>query len=56
MEEDLRLVEEYKAKGYTITYPTDREAWVEATKPVYDKQLALHPEWAEFIEMVDAVR
>lgn len=56
MDSDEALIEEYKAKGYTITYPEDRDAWRVAVQPVYDKQLAAHPEWKELIDIIDSVR
>lgn len=56
LESDEALIDEYKAKGFTITYPEDRDAWREAVQPVYDKQLAAHPEWKELIAIIDSVK
>lgn len=56
LDEDDKLIEKYKSKGYNITYPSDIEAWKAAVKPVYDEQFKNHPEWKELVKMVDEVR
>lgn len=50
------LMEEYKAKGWTFTYPSDVDSWREAVKPVYDKYLEKHPDWKKAIDIVDNLR
>lgn len=56
LDEDEKLIEKYKEKGYIITYPSDLEAWKTALKPVYDEQFSKNPGWKELVDMVDAVR
>lgn len=56
LSEDEKLIEEYKAKGYTITYPSDLDAWKAAVQPVYEEQYKQNPDWKKLVEMVDAVR
>ena len=52
--EDEKLISEYEAKGYTVTRPTDIDAWKAATAPVYDKMYGEHPEWEEMVNLIKA--
>jgi len=52
LENDEVKIAEYEAKGYTVTRPTDIDAWKERVQPVYDKMYTAHPEWKELVEMV----
>ncbi len=54
IESDEAAIAEYEAKGYTVTRPTDLDAWREKVQPVYDEMFAAHPEWEELVEMVRA--
>lgn len=54
--EDEKLIEQYKAKGYTITYPSDIDAWKAAIQPVYEEQYKEHPDWKDLVKMVEAVK
>lgn len=56
LDSDEALIEKYKAEGFTITYPEDRDAWRAAVQPVYEKQYAAHPEWKELVGIIDSVR
>ena len=47
---------EYEEKGYTVTRPTDIDAWKEKVAPVYDKMYAAHPTWEGLVEMVRAAK
>lgn len=55
LESDEAKIAEYEEKGYTVTRPTDIDAWKEKTAPVYEKMYAEHPGWEELVEMVKAV-
>ena len=46
----------YEEKGYTVTRPTDIDAWKEKVAPVYDKMYAAHPTWEGLVEMVRAAK
>jgi len=37
---------------YTITYPDDRDAWVAACEPVYQKYYEKYPKWKEYVELI----
>lgn len=37
LENDEAKIAEYEEKGYTVTRPTDIDAWKEKVAPVYDK-------------------
>lgn len=52
--EDEGKIKEYEGKGYTVTRPTDIDAWKAATAPVYDKMYEKHPEWKEMVELIKA--
>ncbi len=52
--EDEKLIEQYKAKGYTITYPSDIDAWKTAIQPVYEEQYKEHPDWNDLVKMVES--
>lgn len=54
LENDEAKIAEYEAKGYTVTRPTDIDAWKEKVAPVYEKMYAKYPEWEELVEMVKA--
>lgn len=54
LENDEAKIAEYKEKGYTVTRPTDLDAWKEAVQPVYDKMYKDHPNWKELVDMVKA--
>lgn len=54
LESDEAKIKEYEEKGYTVTRPTDIDAWKAKVQPVYDKMYAAHPEWKELVEMVQA--
>lgn len=45
-----------KKKDYTVTRPTDIDAWKEKVAPVYDKMYAAHPTWEGLVEMVRAAK
>ena len=49
-------IAEYEEKGYTVTRPTDIDAWKEKVAPVYDKMYAAHPTWEGLVEMVRAAK
>lgn len=52
LESDEAKIKEYEEKGYTVTRPTDIDAWKAKVQPVYDKMYAAYPEWKELVEMV----
>jgi tripartite ATP-independent transporter DctP family solute receptor len=52
LDADEALIAEYEAKGYTVTRPTDLDAWKSATQSTYDKMYAEHPDWEALVEMV----
>ena len=56
LENDEAKIAEYEEKGYTVTRPTDIDAWKEKVAPVYDKMYAAHPTWEGLVEMVRAAK
>ncbi len=56
LENDEAKITEYEEKGYTVTRPTDIDAWKEKVAPVYDKMYAAHPTWEGLVEMVRAAK
>lgn len=52
LQADEDLIADYEAKGYTVTRPTDLDAWREAVQPVYDKMYKQYPEWEKLVNMI----
>ena len=52
--QDEAYISEYEAKGYTVTRPTDIDAWKAATACVYDEMYAKYPEWEAMVEKIKA--
>lgn len=36
----------------TLTYPSDRDEWVKAVQPVYEKYFAEYPHWKNWVEQI----
>ncbi len=53
-ENEENLTQQFKDAGWTVTYPEDKDAWIDAVQSVYDKYIGLNPEWQELIDMVNA--
>ncbi len=56
LDADEALIAEYEEKGYTVTRPTDIDAWKAATQSTYDKMYAEHPDWEPLVEMIQNVK
>lgn len=56
LENETKLIEQYKQDGWTITYPNDKDKWVKAVQGVYEKYTKANPDWQELIDLVDAER
>lgn len=52
LDSDESLIEEYGEKGYTVTRPTDIEAWEAKVEPVYQKMYEKYPNWEELVTMI----
>ena len=52
LEHDEAYISEYEQKGYTVTRPTDIDAWKEKTSVVYDQMYAKHPTWKDLVETI----
>ena len=52
LDADESLIAEYEEKGYTVTRPTDLDAWKAATQSTYDKMYAEHPDWEPLVTMI----
>jgi TRAP-type C4-dicarboxylate transport system substrate-binding protein len=50
---ELRMLEDLKAWGMTVT-TVDKEVFVNAMQPVYDKFYQEHPNWKEMVEKIKA--
>lgn len=50
---EIALAKELSESGkYTVTYPNDRDAWVAACEPVYQKYYEKYPKWKEYVELI----
>lgn len=57
LEENQNLIDKYsKEEGWTVTQIEDKEAWVEAVQPVYQKYLKENQDWQALLDIVDSLR
>ncbi len=53
LENEKNITEQFEKDGWTITYPDDKDAWIDAVQSVYEKYTDLNPQWQELIDMVN---
>jgi tripartite ATP-independent transporter DctP family solute receptor len=53
---EVALAKRLESEGLiSITYPTDRDEWVKAVQPVYEKYFEQFPHWRSLVEQIRAM-
>jgi tripartite ATP-independent transporter DctP family solute receptor len=52
---EMELAERLQSEGMiTLTYPADRDEWVKAVQPLYEKYFVTYPHWKPLVDQINA--